>query len=195
MAKLDITSRERSALRAAAHPLRPVVLIGDRGLSDSVLKEIDRSLTAHQLIKIRAGGEDREARDAMLEAICDALSCAPVHHLGKTLILYRPEPGAQAVPVQAAAPEPATRAQRKPSQPHTPKKQAASGQTRTRSAEKAERAARKAGRADTAAAPPKARRASAAAQTPSHGIPRRPGSALSLRAGARRGQSRSSPKR
>jgi RNA-binding protein len=185
MAKLDITSRERSALRAAAHPLRPVVLIGDRGLSDSVLKEIDRSLTAHQLIKIRAGGEDREARDIMLEAICDALSCAPVHHLGKTLIIYRPEPGAQAAPAKAA-PEPATRAQRKPSQPHTPKKQAAAGQTRTRSAEKAERSARKAGRADTAAAPPKARRASTAAQAPSHGIPRRPGSALSLRAGARR---------
>jgi RNA-binding protein len=173
--------------------LRPVVLIGDRGLSDSVLKEIDRSLTAHQLVKIRAGGEDREARDALLEAICDALSCAPVHHLGKTLIIYRPEPGAQAVPAQAA-PEPATRAQRKPSQPHTPKKQAATGQTRTRSAEKAERAARKAGRADTAAAPPKARRASAA-PTPSHAIPRRPGSALSLRAGARRGLGRSGPKR
>ncbi|MBV6306810.1 YhbY family RNA-binding protein [Candidimonas humi] len=193
MAKLDITSRERSALRAAAHPLRPVVLIGDRGLSDSVLKEIDRNLTAHQLIKIRAGGEDRDARDAMLEAICDALSCAPVHHLGKTLIVYRPEPGAQAVPAKAAAPEPATRAQRKPTQPHTPKKQAAAGQTRTRSAEKAERAARKASRADTTAAPPKARRA--AAQTPSHGIPRRPGSALSLRAGARRNLSRSGPKR
>lgn len=182
-------------MRAAAHPLRPVVLIGDRGLSDSVLKEIDRNLTAHQLIKVRAGGEDREARDAMLEAICDALSCAPVHHLGKTLIIYRPDPGAQAVPAKAA-PEPATRAQRKPSQPHTPKKQAAAGQTRTRGAEKAERAARKAGRADTAAAPPTARRASTAAQTPSHGIPRRPGSALSLRAGARRGlNSRGGPKR
>jgi len=183
-------------LRAAAHPLRPVVLIGDHGLSDSVLKEIDRNLTAHQLIKVRAGGEDREAREAMLEAICDALSCAPIHHLGKTLIIYRPDPGAAAVAAKKAVPEPATepatRAQRKPSQPHTPKKQAATGQTRTRSAEKAERAARKAGRADTAGAPPRARRAAPAS---SHGIPRRPGSALSLRAGARRGLSRGNPKR
>src|SRR3546814_9317582 len=91
MPKLDITSKERSALRAAAHPLRPVVLIGDRGLSDSVLKEIDLNLNAHQLIKIRVGGQERDARDAMLETICDKLSCAPVHHLGKTLIIYRPD--------------------------------------------------------------------------------------------------------
>ena len=66
MPKLDISSQERSALRAAAHPLRPVVLIGDRGLSESVLKEIDRSLSAHHLIKLRVGGEERDARETML---------------------------------------------------------------------------------------------------------------------------------
>lgn len=87
---LELTSRERSDLRSAAHPLRPVVLIGDNGLTDAVLKEIDLALTAHELIKVRAGGDDREAREAMLATICDTLSCAAVHHLGKTLILFRP---------------------------------------------------------------------------------------------------------
>ncbi|MGB6105226.1 MAG: YhbY family RNA-binding protein, partial [Pusillimonas sp.] len=138
MPKLDITSQERSALRAAAHPLRPVVLIGDRGLTDSVLKEIDLNLNAHQLIKVRIAGEEREARNAMQETICDSLSCALVHHLGKTLIIYRPDAAAQKAKAEA---ENATRALRKPSEPHTPKKQAAEGTNRTRRGEKAKRAA------------------------------------------------------
>jgi len=187
MPKLDLTSQERSALRAAAHPLRPVVLIGDRGLSDAVIKEIDLNLNAHQLIKVRVAGEEREARAAMLETICETLSCAPVHHLGKTLILYRPDTAARQAETDA---QNATRAVRKPSEPHTPNKQAAEGVTRTRRTEKAKRATQKADQQETAA--PRARRASApAAQRPAHGIPRRSGSALSLRAGARRGLTRS----
>jgi RNA-binding protein len=182
MPKLDITSQERSALRAAAHPLRPVVLIGDRGLSESVLKEIDLNLKAHQLIKVRVAGEEREARDAMLETICDTLSCALVHHLGKTLIIYRPDPSAVQAKTEA---EYTTRAVRKPSEPHTPKKQAAQGVTRTRRTEKTKRAALKNEKQEAAA--PRARRAGVAApERPAHGIPRRAGSAMSLRAGARR---------
>jgi len=185
MPNLEITARERSALRASAHALRPVVLIGDRGLSDAVLKEIDRSLTAHGLIKVRAGGEDRDAREAMMAEICDALSCAPVHHLGKMLILYRPR--ADEAPARA----PSAPARRKASEPHTPKKLAAQGKTLTR---QDVRAARKAAAAAPAAVAPgrtgTAGRAPrpgtwAAAAGPSHGIPRRSGSALSLRAGAR----------
>lgn len=186
MPKLDITSQERSALRAAAHPLRPVVLIGDRGLSEPVLKEIDLNLNAHQLIKVRISGEEREARNAMMETICESLSCALVHHLGKTLILYRPDVAEQRAKAEA---ENATRAVRKPSEPHTPKKLAAEGVTRTRRSEKAKRSALKAEKNETAA--PRARRASAtSAERPAHGIPRRAGSALSLRAGARRTQGR-----
>ncbi|NYT60071.1 YhbY family RNA-binding protein [Alcaligenaceae bacterium] len=180
MPKLEITSQERSALRAAAHPLRPVVLIGDRGLSDSVLKEIDLNLNAHQLIKVRIAGEERDARNAMLETICESLSCAPVHHLGKTLIIYRPDVAAQKAQAEA---ENATRAIRKPSEPHTPKKLAAEGVTRTRRSEKAKRVTQKAENTETAA--PRARRSSAAAERPAHGIPRRAGSAMSLRAGRR----------
>ena len=180
MAKLDITSQERSALRAAAHSLRPVVLIGDRGLSDAVLKEIDLNLNAHHLIKVRVAGEEREARTAMLETICDTLSCAIVHHLGKTLIIYRPDPAAELAKAQAAN---ATRAVRKPSEPYTPKNQAAEGISRNRRTEKAKRTDEK-----TAKPTPAARRAGAAApERSAHGIPRRAGSSLTLRAGARRG--------
>lgn len=189
MPKLELTSQERSALRARAHPLRPVVLLGDKGLTEAVITEIDRNLTAHQLIKVKAAGEDRDSRQEMLDTLCETLSCAPVHHLGKTLILYRPnesELAAQAADLQ-------TRAVRRASEPHTPKKLAASGITRTRKGEIAKRAARKTERLEEAA--PQARRAASmdGLQKPgmrkvagSHGIPRRSGSALSLKAGARR---------
>jgi len=198
MPKLELTSHERSALRAAAHPLRPVVLIGDRGLSESVLNEIDRSLAAHELIKVRVGGAEREERAAMLEAICEALSCAAVHHLGKTLIIYRPDLAAQQAQAEARN---ATRAVRKPSDPHIPKKQAALGRGQAKPARAAKPAdgTRKAAPAATHARKSDApasqgRRPDAPARTPRRpaaapGIPRRSGgSALTLRAGARRGR-------
>ncbi|NYT38576.1 YhbY family RNA-binding protein [Allopusillimonas soli] len=192
MAKLDMTSQQRSTLRAAAHSLRPVVLIGERGLTDPVIKEIDLNLNAHQLIKVRVSGDDREARVAMIDRICDALSCALVHHLGKTLILYRPDLEAERKKHEA---EYATRALRKPSEPYVPKKQASQGAGSARkAADKAARTARSgaAKPAKPAEAPPRARRSTgrpgaATSPRPAHGIPRRSGSALSLRAGARRG--------
>lgn len=177
MPKLELTSQERSALRAAAHPLHPIVLIGDRGLTESVLSEIDRSLSAHELIKVRISGAERDARDAMLTTICETLSCAAVHHLGKTLIIYRPDLVAQQARTDARN---ATRALRKPSDPYVPKKQAA----QSRDAKPASRPAQKSG---TSAS--QTRRGAARATTPTHTIPRRSGgSALSLRAG-RRGRS------
>jgi RNA-binding protein len=162
-----------------------VVLIGDRGLTEAVLKEIDLNLNAHQLIKVRVAGDDRAARIAILEGICETLSCAPVHHLGKTLILYRPDIEAERT---RAAAENATRAVRKPSEPHTPKKLAATGASLTRKSEKARKAASRPEKpaSPAATAAPRARRAGTS-ERPAHGIPRRAGSALSLRAGARRG--------
>jgi RNA-binding protein len=178
MPKLEITSAERSALRASAHPLKPVVLIGDRGLTDAVLKEIETHLAAHELIKVRVSGDDREARGAMLEAICDTLSCANIH-LGKTLIIYRPGNKKRKAEPDT---ENTTRALRKPSEPYVPKKKAAEGKPARKTV------ARKSTGTETAA--PRARRSAANTATaarPAHGIPRRTGSALSLKAGARRG--------
>ncbi|KFI05736.1 ribosome assembly RNA-binding protein YhbY [Massilia sp. BSC265] len=88
---LKLTPAERSALRAEAHGLNPVVMIGESGLTESVMKEIASSLDAHGLIKVRVFGDDREARIAMYEQICEELDAAPVQHIGKLLVLYRPK--------------------------------------------------------------------------------------------------------
>lgn len=87
---LKLTPAERSALRSDAHALNPVVLIGEAGLSPAVLKEIDAGLNSHGLIKIRVFGDDREARIAMYDTICETLKAAPVQHIGKLLVIYRP---------------------------------------------------------------------------------------------------------
>ncbi|VXA93321.1 ribosome assembly RNA-binding protein YhbY [Massilia sp. 9I] len=88
---LKLTPAERSALRAEAHGLNPVVMIGESGLTESVMKEIAASLDAHGLIKVRVFGDDREARVEMYEQICVELDAAPVQHIGKLLVLYRPK--------------------------------------------------------------------------------------------------------
>ena len=89
---LKLTPAERSALRSEAHALNPVVIIGEAGLTPSVLKEIDASLNAHGLIKVRVFGDDRDARIGMYESICEKLEAAPIQHIGKLLVLWRPKP-------------------------------------------------------------------------------------------------------
>ena len=91
MTILEITSSIRSDLRSQAHVLSPTVMIGADGLTPAVLKEADSALHHHQLIKIRVLGDDREARIAMYEEICDNLSAAKVQHIGKLLVIYRPQ--------------------------------------------------------------------------------------------------------
>jgi RNA-binding protein len=88
---LKITPAERSTLRAEAHALNPVVIIGEAGLTPGVLKEIDGSLDSHGLIKVRVFGDDREARLGIYETICDKLGAAPIQHIGKLLVVYRPK--------------------------------------------------------------------------------------------------------
>ncbi|MBC7575189.1 MAG: YhbY family RNA-binding protein [Herminiimonas sp.] len=86
---LKLSPVERAALRADAHALNPVVMIGEAGLTPGVMKEIDASLDSHGLIKIRVFGDDREARIAIYEAICEQLGAAPVQQIGKLLVVYR----------------------------------------------------------------------------------------------------------
>jgi putative YhbY family RNA-binding protein len=88
---MKLTPAERSELRSQAHALDPVVMIGEAGLTPSVMKEIDVSLNAHELIKIRVFGDDREARVEMYDTICAELNAAPVQHIGKLLVIYRPK--------------------------------------------------------------------------------------------------------
>lgn len=93
---LQLSSGECRELRARAHNLNPVVSIAENGLTDAVLKEIERNLNAHELIKIRVYGDSREDRIAYLEQICAKLDAAPVQHIGKLLVVYRPSPTANA---------------------------------------------------------------------------------------------------
>jgi len=88
---LKLTPVERSALRAEAHALKPSVSIGEAGLTPAVLKEIDLGLDSHGLIKVRVFGDDREARVGMYDTICGNLGAAPVQHIGKLLVIYRPK--------------------------------------------------------------------------------------------------------
>ncbi len=86
-----LTPAERSELRSQAHGLNPVVMIGESGLTPAVIKETDAALNAHGLIKVRVFGDDREARLAYYETLCEQLGAAPVQHIGKLLVLYRPK--------------------------------------------------------------------------------------------------------
>jgi RNA-binding protein len=97
MPALKVSSDQRAELRSQAHALKPVVLVGAEGLTDAVLAEIKVHLDAHQLIKIRVFGDDREARLAVYEAICDKLHGAPIQHIGKLLVIWKPEAAVQPV--------------------------------------------------------------------------------------------------
>jgi len=90
-----LTPAERRALRARAHALHPVVMIGEAGLTPAVLKEVDIALKSHELIKIRVLGDDRERREALIGEICAALDAAPVQQIGKMLVVFRPRPQAE----------------------------------------------------------------------------------------------------
>lgn len=89
---IPLSPKRRSELRAEAHKLSPVVIIGDKGLTDEVLAEIDRSLRAHELIKVRAASDERDARAVWIETICDRLEAHPVQQIGKVFVIYRENP-------------------------------------------------------------------------------------------------------
>jgi len=119
---IPLTPADRSALKARAHHLDPVIMIGDAGLSEAVLREIDRALNSHELIKVRVLGDDREARNAYAAAIGEKLDAATVQAIGKLLVLFRPGPPAEKKPSRP----------RKPAGPRRTKKQEAARAERKR---------------------------------------------------------------
>jgi RNA-binding protein len=92
MPALQLSPAERKAHRAAAHHLQPVVLVGGDGLTEAVVREAGAALDAHGLIKVRVFSDERAAREAMLADLADKLSAAPIQHIGKLLVLWRPVP-------------------------------------------------------------------------------------------------------
>jgi RNA-binding protein len=95
---LQLSPVERRALKARAHALEPTVLVGNGGLTAAVAGEIHRSLSAHELIKVRVMGDDRVVREDILKRICEDLNAAPVQHIGRILVVYRPKPDAPSKP-------------------------------------------------------------------------------------------------
>lgn len=90
MAQISLTPAQRRELRAEAHHLNPVVMIGSDGLTPAVEREIEAALSAHSLIKIRVFSDERTNREEILQKLTDSLNAAAVQHIGKLLVLWRP---------------------------------------------------------------------------------------------------------
>lgn len=126
----ELTPLQRRALRADAHHLNPVVSIAQKGLTPTVLTEIDRCLKAHELIKVRLYGIERESRPQLIAEICSTLQCAEVQHIGNLLVLWREQSEGTKTAEKSAL------ARRRPGARGTPKtkKQAAAALDRKRKA-------------------------------------------------------------
>ena len=92
MSQIELTPAERREQRAQAHHLNPVVMVGSDGITPNVRKEIDAALNAHGLIKVRVFSDDRAARELMYQELAADLGAAPIQHIGKLLVLWRPKP-------------------------------------------------------------------------------------------------------
>jgi RNA-binding protein len=86
----QLTARERTALKGRAHALEPIVQVGQSGLTDAVVAETDRALTAHELIKVKLAVADRDERSALVEQLCERTGAAAVQQVGKIVVLWRP---------------------------------------------------------------------------------------------------------
>jgi RNA-binding protein len=89
---ITLTPSQRARLKAKAHALEPVVHIGQAGVSDNVIAELERSLTAHELIKVKLAGADRESRRDLTQVLSERTGAAVVQQVGRVLVLWRPCP-------------------------------------------------------------------------------------------------------
>ncbi|MBP7546788.1 MAG: ribosome assembly RNA-binding protein YhbY [Corallincola sp.] len=85
-----LTTKQKQYLKGLAHPLKPVVLLGNNGLTEGVMAEIDLALGHHELIKVKLPGDDREMRQAVINTIVAHTACTLVQLIGKTAVFYRP---------------------------------------------------------------------------------------------------------
>jgi len=97
MPSIELKPAQRREHRAAAHHLDPVVAVGNDGLTAAVRKEADAALKAHGLIKVRVFSDDRATRDEIYRELAESRGAAPVQHIGKLLVLWRPVPPKEAV--------------------------------------------------------------------------------------------------
>ena len=124
----SLSPEQRRKLKAQAHGLKPVVMVSDQGLSDAVVREIERGLNSHGLIKIRVMGHERPEREELLAQVCSKTYSHAVQHIGKMLVIYR-EPQE---PAPQSRPDAPIRRKAATGQRHVPVKRAGS-RTRARS--------------------------------------------------------------
>jgi RNA-binding protein len=86
---MELTEKQRRHLKGLAHPLKPVILMGNSGLTDAVIAETDNALAHHELIKVRLPGLEREERDAALALLAERTRSAMVTRIGHVAVLYR----------------------------------------------------------------------------------------------------------
>lgn len=110
---LQLTPAQRQTLKGRAHRLHPTIMVGAAGLTAEVLKEIDLALKSHELIKIRVLNEGPSGRKAYIDEICRALGAAPVQHIGKILVVFRPRPSEMTEASQTAPKQPAPKSKRR----------------------------------------------------------------------------------
>ena len=87
-----LTPRQRAALKARAHDLHPAVQVGQAGVSEAVLAELDRALTAHGLVKVKLAGADRDGREELTSVLCERTGAVAVQQVGRMVTLWRPRP-------------------------------------------------------------------------------------------------------
>jgi RNA-binding protein len=89
---MPLTEKQKKHLRALGHSLKPVILTGAAGLTESLVEELDRALTHHELLKVRVSAEDREARDRMIATLSERSGAELVQRVGHVALLYRRNP-------------------------------------------------------------------------------------------------------
>ena len=85
-----LTSAQTRFLRGQAHELKAMLQVGGKGITDALVAEVDLALEHHELVKVKVGGEDRDARDAMIADLAGRVGAALVQRIGHTAVLYRP---------------------------------------------------------------------------------------------------------
>ena len=86
---MNLSTKQKQHLKGLAHPLKPVVMLGNNGLTEGVLAEIENALEHHELIKVKIAGEDRETKNLIVNAIVRETKACEVQVIGKILVLYR----------------------------------------------------------------------------------------------------------
>lgn len=90
---MELKETQKKRLKGLAHALKPVVMVGQNGLKDSILEELDTALAHHQLVKIKISAGDRQARDALLAAILQHANAATlIQQIGNMAVLYQRNP-------------------------------------------------------------------------------------------------------